>query len=259
MRVAMLAACLLVAACKADVYTGLSERDANEMLSVLLTNGVDAQKQVNGDQGVTLSVDQSDLARAIELLSAGGLPRDQQESIGKVFAKNGIMSSPFEERVRYLYALGEEISKTLMAIDGVTVARVHVVLPEKADLGTQAPPPSAAVFIKYQRAVDLDFLVPQIRRLVSKAIEGVSYENVTVVLDEAAAPAAAPAATTETLLGIGISASDGPLFWKGFIALAAVSCLLVLSNGFFAFKYLRRYLGRSRRRSEGDLASEDGA
>src|SRR5690606_37312618 len=44
---------------------------------------------------------------------------------------------------------------------------------------------SAAVFIKHRAGLDLDFLTPQIKRLVSNAIEGMSYDKVSVVLIEA--------------------------------------------------------------------------
>jgi type III secretory pathway lipoprotein EscJ len=103
-----------------------------------------------------------------------------------MFEKTGIMSSPFEERVRYINALGEEVAQTLSQIDGVISARVHIVLPDAPSLGQPVKPSSAAVFIKHQPGVDLDFFQPQIRRLVSSAIEGLEYSAVTVVLVDAA-------------------------------------------------------------------------
>ncbi|MCL4168896.1 UNVERIFIED_CONTAM: hypothetical protein GTU68_011911, partial [Idotea baltica] len=140
------------------------------MLAILMTNGISATKEYKGDEGVTLLVEETELARAIEVLKENGYPRETRISMGKVFEKSGIMSSPFEERIRFIYALGEEVSQTLSEIDGVLTARVHIVLPEDPSLGEEVSPSSAAVFIKHRIDVDLDFFTPQIRRLVSNSI-----------------------------------------------------------------------------------------
>lgn len=191
-----LLALFLLAACQTEIYSNVSEREANEMLAALLSRNVNAQKIAAGDGLFSLSVDEGDLQGALAILDAQGLPRSQRDSVGEVFAGGGIVSSPFEERVRYIYALGEDVAQTLQEIDGVLVARVHIVMPEEAALGQQAKPASAAVFIKQRSGYDLDFLVPQIRRLVANSIEGVSYEAITVVLVEAAADSTSFAALT---------------------------------------------------------------
>lgn len=174
----------MLSACKVELYSKLSEVDANEMLAVLMSNGVAAEKRATAET-FTVLVEKDDMVRAISVLTAKGYPKATRQSIGSVFEKTGIISSPFAERVRYIYALGEEVAQTLSQIDGVVTARVHIVLPEEPSLGQAVKPSSAAVFIKHEANVDLEFLVPQIKRLVSSAIEGLNYANVTVVLTEA--------------------------------------------------------------------------
>lgn len=176
---------LALAGCKTDIYTDLSEREANAMLKALLTEGIEAEKTAIGDALFSVTVSNSDMQQALAILDAQGLPTGSRDSIGQVFAKSGIVSSPFEERVRYIYALGEEVGQTLQQIDGVMVARVHLVMPEEPELGQELQPSSAAVFIKQLPGYDLDFLMPQVRRLVEASIEGLEYENVAVVLVEA--------------------------------------------------------------------------
>ncbi|QJP15561.1 EscJ/YscJ/HrcJ family type III secretion inner membrane ring protein [Starkeya sp. ORNL1] len=233
-KAAFLAMALALGACKADLYTNLTEVDANQMMAILLANGISASKAPVGE-GFTVQVQDGDMLRAISLLNERGFPKSTRDSIGKVFEKSGIMSSPFEERVRYIYALGEEVARTLSQIDGVVTARVHIVLPEAPKLGQTIKPSSAAIFIKHQPGVDLDFLVPQIRRLVSSSIEGLDYAAVTVVLVEAEpirTPLAAAAAvsTVEVLPGVSILQSDQERFMQFAYVGAGVFALLLIGS-----------------------------
>ena len=241
----LLAVCLLliITGCKTDLYTNVSEREANEMLAILMSNGISAKKEYLGEDGVNLMVEENDLPRAIYALKQNGYPKESRESMGQVFEKSGIMSSPFEERVRFVYALGEEVSKTLSEIDGVLTARVHIVLPEDPELGEEVKPSSSAVFIKHRVGVDLDFFTPQIRRLVSNAIEGVEYENVTVILVEAEKPKITQTrlqtAVTEVIPGLSIRDSDTSLFWQILTGIAVLFILLIISNSVILLSFFK--------------------
>ena len=245
-----LALALVLAGCQAELYSNLSEGEANQMLAVLMSNGIPAAKVAKGKDGFTVSVDERDMLRSIALLTDRGFPKSTRESIGKVFQKSGIMSSPFEERVRYIYALGEEVAQTLSQVDGVVTARVHIVLPDTPQLGQTVKPSSAAVFIKYQPGVDLDFFVPQIRRLVSSSIEGLDYSAVTVVLSEAAPTKSAigipTSATVEVLPGLSVRDTDTTRFWQIFYAGVGVILLLTALLGGGLFYTLRARSGPRR-------------
>ena len=235
----MLCSFLFLAACQSELYSGLPERDVNEMMSVLLNGGIQADK-VAVDEAFAIQVASSDVQRALEILSANGLPRGERESIGAVFARSGIVSSPFEERVRYVYALSEEVARTLQEIDGVLVARVHIVMPEAPALGEVAAPSSAAVFIRTREGYDLEYLTPQIRRLVSNSIEGLSFDAVTVILVEARPPTASTSGTEATLRavlpGVQVHMSSVGLFWTWFGTLFAFLLAALGSLGWLGFE-----------------------
>ncbi len=236
---AAVALAFALAGCQTELYSNLSEDEANQMLATLMAKGVPTTKTAKGKDGFTLSVDDRDILRAIAVLKDGGFPRDTRESIGKVFQKSGIISSPFEERVRYTYALGEEVAKTLSQIDGVITARVHIVLPESPQLGQPLKPSSAAVFIKHQPGVDLDFFVPQIRRLVSSAVEGLEYAAVTVVLKEAPPTKAVTtkntSGTIEVLPGLAVRDTDVARFWQFIVAIGVFAAAIVGVGAFLWF------------------------
>ena len=173
---------LALAACQVELFTGLSEREANEMLAILQRAGIDADKVTAAEGMMTLNVDEKRFAEAVELLKRQGYPRETFTSIGEVFKKEGLISSPLEERVRFVYALSQELSQTISEIDGVLSARVHVVLPNNELAMENIVPSSAAVFIRHQADVQLDRLIPQIKMLVTNSIQGLSYDKVSVIL-----------------------------------------------------------------------------
>jgi type III secretion protein J len=231
--IAILAAVAL-AGCQQDVYSNLSENEANQMLAILTANGISVDKVSKGSkEGFTVSVDRREMLRSIALLRDAGYPKNAHVPLSKMFEKTGIMSSPFEERVRYINALGEEVAQTLSQIDGVITARVHIVFPDAPSLGQPVKPSSAAVFIKHQPGIDLDFFQPQIRRLVSSAVEGLEYSAVTVVLVDAAptkvstmAPGELPR-TVEIVPGLNIAEASQARFWQIAAGLGIVPALLV--------------------------------
>ncbi|WP_225129505.1 MULTISPECIES: type III secretion inner membrane ring lipoprotein SctJ [unclassified Bradyrhizobium] len=196
---------LTLAGCKADLYTKVQEREANEMLGLLLSKGVDAIRVVGKDGTSTIQVEERQLAYSIELLNDHGLPRQSFKSLGEVFKGAGLVASPVEERARYVYALSEELSRTINDIDGVLSARVHVVLPKNDLLRQDATPSSASVFIRHASNAKLSALLPQIKMLVANSIEGLSYDKVAVVFvpveraqhEVSVVPAAASAAPTK--------------------------------------------------------------
>ena len=164
---------LLLTGCgdKTLLHSGLSENDANDVVAELSRFKIEAEKQME-KEGVSVSVSRSDIERAVNILSAAGLPRKARTNLGEVFQKSGVISSPLEERARYIYALSQEVEATLSQIDGVVVARVHVVLPERIAPGEPVQPASASVFIKYHENLDPDGIEPRIRRLVATSIPG---------------------------------------------------------------------------------------
>src|SRR3569832_728591 len=124
---ALAAACLLaLSGCDSYVplFAAMSERDANEVIESLAEAGIPARK-VPAKEGIGVEVPQPSVARAIGHLSNEGLPHERRSSMGDVFRKEGLISSPLEERARYLWALSQELSEAVSQIDGVMRARVH--------------------------------------------------------------------------------------------------------------------------------------
>ena len=193
---AALALATLLAGCQVALYSNLTETEANQIVAALSADEIGATKErVDGGQW-QVSVDEGQLARALDLLRAQGLPQERFSSLGDVFQKQGLVSTPAEERMRYIHAVSQELSQTLRTIDGVVAARVHVVVPANDPLADKLRPSSAAVFIKHRPDTDLRLLGPAVKDMVAHSIEGLTHEQVSLSLFEArrAPPAAEPTA-----------------------------------------------------------------
>lgn len=177
-----LLALLVACGTPVQVVSSLPQGEANIVLSVLLNAGIRADKSVDKEGAVTILVDADQVGLAIDLLRNRGLPRENFQGFGTVFKKESMVSSPVEERARYLHALSEELAKTLSNIDGVIVARVHLVLPEHDAFTNDSIPSSAAIFIKYQKNYNVDIFQPQIKHLIANSIPGLRPERVSVIL-----------------------------------------------------------------------------
>jgi len=181
-RALVLLAALLLSACEAELYNNLDQRQANEMVATLQQRGIPAQRvAVKGGQ-YTVVVDKDRFAESITILKDAGLPRQEFQTLGQVFKKDGLVSSPTQERAQMIFALSQELSRTVSEIDGVLSARVHLVLPENDPLRQQLVPSSASVFIRHRSNAPVGNLVPQVKMLVANGVAGLSYDKVSVVL-----------------------------------------------------------------------------
>ncbi|HET7868300.1 MAG TPA: type III secretion inner membrane ring lipoprotein SctJ, partial [Burkholderiaceae bacterium] len=166
-RALCLAAALLLSGCKVALYSSLNEQEANQIVAALAAEGIAAAKERQEGEQWQVQVDEARLGAALDTLRAQGLPNDRYVSMGDVFQKQGLVSTPVEERMRYIYAVSQELSQTLRSVDGVIAARVHVVIPANDPLSDRVRPSSAAVFIKHRPDVDLRLLTPAVKDMVA--------------------------------------------------------------------------------------------
>jgi type III secretion protein J len=173
--------CLGLTACRTELHQNLTENAANEVLSVLLERGIAAEKVNQGKNGFAVTVEEAEQLAALIILRDLGLPRPGYEGLGMVFRKEGMMSSPLEERARFSYALAQELAASCSRLDGVVDARAHVVLREKDMLTGTITPASAAVMLRYAPDAPVDRYVAQVRTMVVQAVPDVSADRVSVL------------------------------------------------------------------------------
>ena len=237
-RALVLLVALLLSACEAELYNNLDQRQANEMVGTLQQRGIPAQRvAVKGGQ-YTVVVDKGRFAESIAILKEAGLPKQEFQNMGQVFKKDGLVSSPMQERAQMIFALSQELSRTVSEIDGVLSARVHLVLPENDPLRQQLVPSSASVFIRHRGDMSVGNLVPQVKMLVANGVAGLSYDKVSVVLVPVDAQKASQSQDLEMVSFFGLWMQRENLaqaMWM-FFGLVALVLLLAGALGFVFFR-----------------------
>ena len=232
----LLALLLALAGCRQQLYASLSERDANEMIAVLASRGITAQKSASDKGDFLIEVEHEVFSASVDVLREHGLPRAKFSSIGEVFKKEGLVTTANAERLRFMYAMSEELSRTLSLIDGVVEARVHPVLPGGDPLTDKITPASASVFIKHTPDADLRMLAPAIKDLVHASIEGLSYDKVSLTFVPAVKGASvrvpSASATAEGVAG-------GAQPWTAWLSPLGVAVALVLLGAGVVLPWLR--------------------
>ncbi|MEY3202711.1 MAG: hypothetical protein RIR70_2261 [Pseudomonadota bacterium] len=152
------------------------------MVLVLRVAGIGASKDRLDEKNWEVRVASGDMAAALAALKEAGMPKASHTEIGDLFKKQGLVSSPFEQRVRYLHGVSQELSHTLSQIDGVVSARVHIVIPSPNGDAPSEQKASASVFIKHRKEVNLESQTIAIKQLVANGVDGLDYENISLAL-----------------------------------------------------------------------------
>ena len=218
-RALALGSVLLLAACQTELYTNQSDRSVNEMIAVLAANGIEARR-VPGEDGLYgITVPRTEFARSVTLLSERGLPRQRLGGLAEAFPDTGIVSTPFQERARFMNAIAQELAVSLTGIAGVVDARVHVNVPEDQPLSDEKIASTASVFIYKDPSIDLAGQVATIKTLVTNSVDGLDYEDVAVAVFDARSPAAPfgsgrASVSVPALIGYAVLALVGLFVWR---------------------------------------------
>lgn len=221
----------LLCSCSQQLYGSLEESAANEVVGALRAEGVSASKERGKDTHWRVDVPSDEFARAVQILKRRNLPSRDFEGLGRVFRKDSLVSTPTEERARLIFALSQELERTLTEMDGVIVARVHPVILPHDPFNPKPKVASASVFIKHRPSVDLGQREGMIRGLVANGIEGLSVDSVRVML-----VAADPRPIIDETPAV--SRAVPPLFWG---VLAILLGLLLIS--YFVLNWRDRAVG----------------
>ncbi len=159
------------------LFVNLSPEDTTEIVSHL--RKANFHDYVVDDRGVKVPTEQVTSLRL--KLAQEGLPA--QGIVGwEKFDTSDFTRTEFEQQINKMRAIQGELSRTIMGVEGILSARVHIVAPKNALFVEDKKDPTAAVYIKTKRGFEIDRRqVKGIVHLVSRSVEGLKPENIVVI------------------------------------------------------------------------------
>jgi len=173
---------LSLTACKTDLLTGLSQRQANEALALLQRHQIDVVKKIDGKKDFKLVVDGQQLSDAVRLLTEHQLPSRDDVSISDMFPADSLVTTPMSERARLLSGIEQRLEKTLSGIQNVATARVHTSYPVVEGDRRRVQPMRLSVVVTYEGSIPEDIFSEKIKRVARNSFNGLAYDDISVVL-----------------------------------------------------------------------------
>jgi type III secretion protein J len=199
---ALLVLLLVMCGCtREEVISGLTERQAADVISILSYNGVPAEREkdtVRGQDRYRVTVSEENFNQAIVLIRESVPPDDRSESLENLLKTGGLTPlTPELHAARLDFALAMQVERQLLAYPGVVYVRSSV----SSKLGSRSASaaPSASVVIRFLSTTgNVPFLEEDVRQAVSKLVPGLQPQNVAISVSNVVTPrmageAAAPA------------------------------------------------------------------
>ena len=163
------------------LYSELATEDASAIVEKLKAAQVPYRIESGG---AVIQVPEERIPGLRLELASAGLPHGG--SVGfEIFDRSKIGATEFEQQVNLRRALEGELARSVMSIDGVKSARVHLVLPERRLFAAREESASASVVVKLENAHNFGRKeVAAVVHLVAAAVPTLSKDRVSVVSTE---------------------------------------------------------------------------
>ncbi|CAM2144786.1 Lipoprotein PrgK [Pararobbsia alpina] len=235
-RVIALSACLFVAGCNDQtLLEKLDQRQANDTISALQRRNIAARKVNQGKGGYAIVVAAEDFTGAVDTLNTLDLPPRPHVEVSQAFPGDTMVASPTAERVRLLSLIEQRLEQTLVTIDSVDRASVHLSYPIDDSNASLARPIHIAALIVHEPGIDEQELITKLKRFMRNAVSNANYDDISITLFPSTPPQLAPPSRA-------VAAHVGKSFWIA-TSLAGLGLLALLTLG------IRRLFASLARRS----------
>ena len=160
------------------LFSGLTDSDARGIITELENQKVPFELRNNGteiavpsNQVLRLRVQLADRA-TVGGGTIGYEVFDQMDNLG---------ATNFMQTINQIRALEGELARTIMSIEGVKAARVHLVMPKREVFTRDTQEPSAAVFIKMKSGRLSQEQATAVQRLLSASVPKLKPGRVSIV------------------------------------------------------------------------------
>ena len=160
------------------LYGQLSERESGQVMDALTAAGIEFKLNPSG----AVSVPESKVQEARIRLATQGLPQSDSMGIEMIQKESALGSSSMMETARYQSVLETELARTIVKVQGVQTARVHLALPKPTVFLRDARKATASVMLQLYPGRRLEpGQVAAIVHLVASSVPELAPSDVTLV------------------------------------------------------------------------------
>ncbi len=161
------------------ISAGMGEADTQAAFEALKAG--DFKPQLDAANGqVTVPSNRYHEARIF--LASKGIPKQAPVGLDTLKDQSAMTTSQFMEQVRYVAAMEQELARSIMHIQSIQAARVHLALPKQSAFVRDRTPPKASVVVTPHPGRMLS--QPQVQaivNLVASSVPMLTPDNVSVV------------------------------------------------------------------------------
>jgi flagellar M-ring protein FliF len=158
------------------LYSQLDDSTLSTVVDELDRQGVPYEIEAGGSR---VLVPKSDVYQIRASLAAAGVQNGAMPQGYSILDGQGLNVSDFRQRVDYQRALEGEMALTLLAMNDITSATVHLVIPEESLFEEDEEPVTASVLLETSAPLS-ELEVETVTFLVASGVEGLEPTNVTV-------------------------------------------------------------------------------
>jgi flagellar M-ring protein FliF len=160
------------------LYGQLTERESGQVMDALTAAGIEYKLNPSG----AVSVPESKVQEARIRLASQGLPQSDAMGIEMIQKDSALGSSSMMESARYQSVLETELARTIIKVQGVQTARVHLALPKPSVFLRDARKATASVMLQLYPGRRLEpGQVAAIVHLVASSVPELGPSDVTLV------------------------------------------------------------------------------
>jgi flagellar M-ring protein FliF len=160
------------------LYGQLSERESGQVMDALTAAGIEFKLNPSG----AVSVPESKVQEARIRLASQGLPQSDSMGIEMIQKDSALGNSTMMESARYQSVLETELARTIVKVQGVQSARVHLALPKPSVFLRDAHKATASVMLQLYPGRRLEpGQVAAIVHLVASSVPELGASDVTLV------------------------------------------------------------------------------
>jgi flagellar M-ring protein FliF len=160
------------------LYGQLSERESGQVMDALTAAGIEYKLNPSG----AVSVPESKVQEARIRLASQGLPQSDAMGIEMIQKDSALGASSMMESARYQSVLETELARTIVKVQGVQTARVHLALPKPSVFLRDARKATASVMLQLYPGRRLEpGQVAAIVHLVASSVPELGANDVTLV------------------------------------------------------------------------------